>query len=57
MNFLNEHRLTGILLILSFISFAIGAALPIVSDKGNSRIIYNLPMREYLSAVASNAVA
>ena len=53
---LNEHRLTGILLVLAFISFAIGAGLPTIGPKGNIGF-FNLPMREYLSAVAGNSVA
>jgi len=53
---LNEHRLTGALLILAFISFAIGATLPLIGARGNTGI-YNLPMREYLAAVADNAIA
>jgi hypothetical protein len=52
---MNEHRLTAILLILAFISLAIGATLPVVGEKGNSRI-FTLPMREQLLAVADNAV-
>ena len=38
----NENRLTGLLLILAFILFAIGATLPVIGEKGNSRI-YTLP--------------
>src|SRR5690349_8381877 len=52
---LNEYRVTGTLLILAFISFAIGATLPIVGEKGNASI-FTLPVREHLQAVASNAV-
>jgi len=51
----NEHRLTGVLLILSFISFAIGGTLPIVGEKGNTRI-FTLPVREHLLAVAENTM-
>jgi len=54
-NLLSEHRLAGIVLILAFVSFAIGAGLQTVGDKGNMSI-YNLPEREYLSAVANNAL-
>lgn len=50
----NDHRLTGVLLILAFIAFAIGGTLPIVSEKGNARI-FSLPAREHLQAVAENA--
>ncbi len=53
---MNEHRLTAILLILAFISFAMGATLPLVGEKGN-RQIFTLPVREHLLAVADNAVA
>ncbi|MGA7732933.1 MAG: hypothetical protein WCD37_16875, partial [Chloroflexia bacterium] len=52
----NEQRLAGVLLILAFILFAIGATLPLVGKKGNVRF-FGLPMREYLVAVADNAVA
>src|SRR5215207_11057490 len=54
-NLLNEHSLTAIPLILAFISFAIGATLPVVGEKGNIRI-FTLPVREQLLAVADNAV-
>jgi hypothetical protein len=54
-NLLNEYRLTAIPLILAFISFAIGATLPVVGEKGNVRI-FTLPVREHLLAVADNAV-
>src|SRR5688500_10335215 len=56
LDFLNEHRLTGVLLVLSFISFAIGATIPIVGEKGNAAI-FTLPVREQLLAVAGNAMA
>ena len=52
----NEYRLTGLLLIAAFVSFAIGATLPIVGEKGNMGI-FTLPVREHLLAVADNAVA
>lgn len=52
---LSEQRITGIVLILAFVSFAIGAGLPTVGEKGNMGI-YTLPMREYLSTVAGNAI-
>jgi hypothetical protein len=52
--FFNEHRFTGLLLILAFLSFAIGASLPLVGEKGNMGI-FTLPMREHLLAVANNA--
>ena len=51
----NEERLAGVLLVLAFILFAIGATLPLVGKKGNARF-FNLPVREYLRAVADNAV-
>jgi hypothetical protein len=52
---LSEQRLAGIFLILAAISFAIGAGLPTVGEKGNMGF-YNLPEREYLSAIAGNTV-
>jgi hypothetical protein len=54
-NLFNEHRLTGVLLILAFISFAIGGTLPVVGEKGNIGI-FTLPVREHLLAVAENAI-
>lgn len=53
---INGHRLTGVLLILAFISFAIGGILPIVGEKGNMGI-FTLPVREHLLAVAKNPIA
>ncbi|MFN8482262.1 MAG: hypothetical protein U0768_04260 [Anaerolineae bacterium] len=50
----NEYRLTGVLLILAFISFAIGGTLPVVGEKGN-HAIFTLPAHEHLLAVADNA--
>ena len=47
------YRLTGILLILAFILFAIGAGLPFVGGKGNSAI-YMLTAPDNLSVVAAN---
>ena len=51
----DEHNLAGVLLILAFVLFAIGATLPLVGKKGNAGF-FGLPMREYLVAVADNAV-
>src|SRR5581483_3396099 len=51
----NEQRITGILLILAFIAFAIGGTLPVVGEKGNARI-FTLPIREHLQAIANNAL-
>ena len=51
----NDYRLTGILLIFSFISFAIGATLPLLGKQGNMRI-FTLPVPDYLRAVADNAI-
>jgi hypothetical protein len=51
----NEYRVTGMLLIMAFISFAIGGTLPVVGEKGNARI-FTLPVREHLQAVANNAI-
>ena len=50
----NDYRITGLLFILAFISFAIGASLPLVGEKGNTGF-FGLPMRDYLLAVANNA--
>jgi hypothetical protein len=52
----NEYRLTGLLLILAFVSFAIGGTLPVVGEKGNMGI-FTLPVREHLLTVAGNDVA
>ncbi len=54
-DFFNDHRLTGFLLILAFISFAIGGTLPVVGKKGNMRV-FTLPVREHLLTVADNAI-
>jgi hypothetical protein len=54
LDFLNEHHVAGLLLVLAFLSFAIGAGLATVSPKGNINI-FTLPLRDYLSAVAANA--
>lgn len=54
-NLFNEHRLTGVLLIVAFLSFAIGGTLPVVGEKGNMGI-FTLPVREHLLAVAGNAL-
>ncbi len=51
-NLFNEYHLTGVLLIMAFISFAIGAVLPIIGKNGNINI-FTLPLREHLLAVAS----
>src|SRR5215218_10192638 len=51
-----DHRLTGVVLILAFVSFAIGGTLPVVGEKGNAGI-FTLPVREHLLAVADNAGA
>jgi hypothetical protein len=50
---LNEQQVAGVLLILAFISFAIGATLPLLGEKGNFSI-YTIPVREHLLAVADN---
>ena len=55
MGLFNDHRLTGVVLILSFISFAIGGTLPVVGAKGDMRI-FTLPAREHLQAVADNLI-
>lgn len=51
----NDHRLTGILLVLAFTLFAIGGTLPVVGPKGNAKI-FTLPAQMHLQAVADNAV-
>lgn len=51
----HEYRLTGVLLIVAFLLFAIGGTLPVVGEKGNMGI-FTLPMREHLLAVAANAI-
>ena len=53
---INGHRLTGVLLIVAGISFAIGGILPIVGERGNMGI-FTLPVREHLLAVAKNPIA
>src|SRR6476660_9528276 len=53
---LSEHRLAGVLLVFSLLSFAVGASLPTVGPRGNINI-FTLPVREYLLAVADNAAA
>jgi len=55
MSLFNDHRLTGVVLVLAFISFAIGGTLPVVGEKGNMSI-FTLPVREHLLAVADNAI-
>lgn len=54
LDFLNEYRVAGLLLVLAFLLFATGAGLATTSPKGNMNI-FTLPLREYLSAVAGNA--
>lgn len=51
----NQHRLTGAVLILAFISFAIGGTLLVVGERGNMGI-FTLPVREHVLAVADNAI-
>lgn len=53
---LNASMLAGALLILGFVSFAIGASLPTFTPNGNFRI-FTLPLRDYLAAVARIPVA
>jgi hypothetical protein len=52
----SAHRLAALLLIASFLVFAVGAVLPDVGEHGN-REIFTLPLREHLLAVAENPVA
>ena len=51
--FFTEYRLAGVLLILAFIVFAIGAGLPFVGSKGDATI-YMLTAPGNLQAVAAN---
>lgn len=53
--FFTAQRLTAILLIASGVVFAIGATLPLLGRHGNPGI-FTLPEREYLRAIAANAV-
>jgi hypothetical protein len=52
---LNAQQVAGVLLVIAFISFAIGATLPLLGEKGNFSI-YTLPVRAHLLAVANNVV-
>ena len=52
----NESRVTGVLLVVAFVLFAIGGTLPVVGEKGNMGI-FTLPVREHLLAVAKNPIA
>ncbi len=56
LNYFNQYFVTGALLILSFLIFAVGATLPLVGAKGNAGI-YTLPEREQLLAIAGNSGA
>jgi hypothetical protein len=49
----DSQRLTGVMLILGGIVFAIGASLPTLGEKGNFWI-FTLPVRDHLLAVAQN---
>jgi hypothetical protein len=51
----SDSYLAAVLLVLAFITFAIGASLPLVGRKGNPGI-FTLPVHEYLLAVANNNV-
>ncbi|MQA82515.1 MAG: hypothetical protein GEV10_29320 [Streptosporangiales bacterium] len=50
----SRYRLAGALLVLAFVSFAVGATLPLMGGKGNANI-FTLPVREHLQAVAGNS--
>ena len=52
----SQYRLAGVLLVLAFVVFAIGAVQPILGAKGNIDI-FTLPAREHLQAVADNPAA
>ncbi|NBE99300.1 hypothetical protein FE391_35610 [Nonomuraea sp. KC401] len=49
----DQQRIAGAFLVLSFVTFTVGATLPLVGAKGNSKI-FTLPVREHLQAVAGN---
>ena len=51
--FFTENRFTGILFVIAFLLFAIGATLPLMGDKGNPNI-YTIPARDTLLAIAKN---
>lgn len=52
----NQGRLAGVLLILAFVTFVIGAIVPLVGDQGNANI-FTLAVREQLQVVAGNSAA
>jgi hypothetical protein len=49
----SHHHVAGVLLIVAFVSFAVGAILPVVGPRGNTQI-FTFPVREYLLAVGDN---
>ena len=53
---IGDHLSAGILLVLAFVSFSIGATLPLVGEKGDSRF-FGLGPRDYLQAIGRNPVA
>ena len=52
----SPRRLAAMLLVASFLVFAVGAGLPAVGEHGN-REIFTLPVLEHLLAVAENPIA
>lgn len=50
----NTERLTGAVLVMSFVVFAVGGILPTLGTHGHARI-FTLPAHEHLLAVARNA--
>lgn len=50
---ISEPAITGGLLILSFVLFVVGAALPLVGQRGNPHI-YTLPSEDLLDAIRLN---
>lgn len=50
---ISEPRLAGLLLVFSGVLFGVGAALPLVGEKGNQDI-YTLPAQEQLGAISLN---
>jgi hypothetical protein len=53
---MSDHFIAGALLTLSFALFAVGAALPLVGERGTLRI-YTLPAEDQLDAIGLNPSA
>jgi hypothetical protein len=52
--FFDEARVVGPLLVLSFISFGVGATVPLLGKKANPRFV-NLPMRDLVYAESASS--